>query len=140
MKAKAEYTPNGYVCNKCGSRMDAIITPPLSTLGKMKLVCNNCNKYMSKENILKKFRKKTALKDDVKSITIEEYNEIMLYTETLLEKAIDQTREETIKKTLKEIRDYIRDNEKLGYENRVLVGDEIYAKLSIMYDKSLINK
>ncbi|NCD07695.1 MAG: hypothetical protein EOL97_16420 [Spirochaetia bacterium] len=48
MTAKAEYIPNGYVCNKCGSRMDAIITPPLSTLGKMKLVCNNCNKHMTK--------------------------------------------------------------------------------------------
>ena len=48
MTAKAEYIPNGYVCNKCGSRMDAIITPPLSTLGKIKLVCNNCNKHMTK--------------------------------------------------------------------------------------------
>ena len=48
MTAKAEYIPNGYVCNKCGSRMDAIITPPLSILGKIKLVCNNCNKHMTK--------------------------------------------------------------------------------------------
>ena len=48
MTAKAEYIPNCYVCNKCGSRMDAIITPHLSTLGKIKLVCNNCNKHMTK--------------------------------------------------------------------------------------------
>jgi len=64
----------------------------------------------------------------------------ILAIKQFLSQAIDQTREETIRETLKEIRGYIKDNEKIGYENRVLAADEIYAKLSIMYDKSLINK
>ena len=95
---------------------------------------------MSKETLLKGFR--SEFSEYLRPKTIGVFDSILLANqfEEYLEKAIDQTREETIKKTLKEIRDYIRDNEKLGYENRVLVGDEIYAKLSIIYDKSLINK
>ena len=100
---------------------------------------------MSKETLLKEFRERfPQIMKDLLDEEIKKYpnitNEYWLAIEEFILKAIDQTREETIKKTLKEIRDYIRDNEKLGYENRVLVGDEIYAKLSIMYDKSLINK
>ncbi|MGI6124486.1 MAG: hypothetical protein ACOYIG_09955 [Acetivibrionales bacterium] len=136
MTAKAEYIPNGYVCNKCGSRMDAIITPPLSTLGKIKLVCNNCNKYMTKT-----WQERFDEMSDINEFYGLPYNDLVDSSiKQFISDIIAQTREETIKKTLKEIRDYIRDNEKLGYENRVLVGDEIYAKLSIIYDKSLINK
>ena len=92
---------------------------------------------MSKEKILEEFwskLRKNLMWRDSESGFVEKH-----ITE-LINEVIVQTREETIRETLKEIRDYIRDNEKLGYENRVLVGDEIYAKLSIMYDKSLINK
>ena len=48
MATKAVYIPNCYVCNKCGSRMDAIITPPLSILGKINWFVITCNKYMTK--------------------------------------------------------------------------------------------
>jgi hypothetical protein len=96
---------------------------------------------MSKEKILNAIHIKWLSKAKTAVINGEEMTVLPYgYLTQACSEVIDQTREETIKKTLKEIRDYIRDNEKLGYENRVLVGDEIYAKLSIMYDKSLINK
>ena len=43
MKAKAEYIPNCYVCNKCGSRMEILITPELMVKDLMKLICPKCN-------------------------------------------------------------------------------------------------
>ena len=88
MATKAVYIPNCYVCNKCGSRMDAIITPPLSILGKIKLVCNNCNKHMTKtwqERFEEEFYK---INGSIKTI-----NEIKQF----ISQAIDQTREETIR-------------------------------------------
>ena len=51
----------------------------------------------NKEEILNKFRDKTRLKDGVKTITAEEYYDIVEYLEVLLSKALDQTREETIR-------------------------------------------
>lgn len=90
MTAKAEYIPNGYVCNKCGSRMDAIITPPLSTLGKIKLVCNNCNKHMTKnwqERFDEEFNWEVIFGKNSKA-----QNTVKQFIADL----IDQTREETI--------------------------------------------
>lgn len=112
MTAKAEYIPNGYVCNKCGSRMDATITPPLSTLGKIKLVCNNCNKYMSK-TWQEKFDKDWELYSKGINLTIKTFdknnnceicslcgtnpNELGKNVKQFISDIIDQTREETIR-------------------------------------------
>ena len=41
-------------------------------------------------------------------------------------------RDKIFKEILKLIRDYIKENEKLNYENRVLVAYEIYAKISLL--------
>jgi hypothetical protein len=95
MTAKAEYIPNGYVCNKCGSRMDAIITPPLSTLGKIKLVCNNCNKHMTK-NWQDEFDKQNF----TDAWAEDESNRIKQFISDI----IDQTREETIREVEKMIK------------------------------------
>ena len=99
MTAKAEYIPNCYVCNKCGSRMDAIITPPLSTLGKIKLVCNNCNKYMSKEKTLEEYRKKFGL-CGIKSDKCDCYKELKF-----IEKLLSKQKKEVLSECLEVVID-----------------------------------
>lgn len=93
MTAKAEYIPNGYVCNKCGSRMDAIITPPLSTLGKIKLVCNNCNKYMTKN-----WQERFDEMSEINEFYGLPYNDLVDSSiKQFISDIITQTREETIR-------------------------------------------
>ena len=99
MATKAVYIPNCYVCNKCGSRMDAIITPPLSILGKIKLVCNNCNKHMTKT--WQERRSTIFLTYKIclgKKAVHKKFKQF-------ISDIIDQTREETIREVLNKMRD-----------------------------------
>ena len=155
MTAKAEYTPNGYVCNKCGSRMDAIITPPLSILGKIKLVCNNCNKHMTK-TWQEKFDKDWELYSKGINLTIKTFdknnnceicslcgtnpNELGKNVKQFISNIIDQTRKETIR----EVEDIvnkiiIKDYSKKWGDNVVDFAQDIVNR-TILLIKEQLNK
>ena len=72
--------------------------------------------------------------DNIKDEWIKKVEDEQVIDKQFLIKTIAQTREETIKEILKLMREYIKENEKLGHGNRVITADELYDKISILRD------
>lgn len=144
MTAKAEYIPNGYVCNKCGSRMDAIITPPLSTLGKIKLVCNNCNKHMTKN-----WQERFDEMSEIEEFWGLPYDHLVdEAVKNFISDIIDQTRDQTREETIREVEDMVNkiilkdltgkwSNDVVDFSTSIVNATVSKMKQSL---KSLINK